>query len=491
MAALVGGILALLVQVISAQVDVSVVGKFYAFAQRYETLRIKIPRNTRDGDLVVAFVGGSGPTKSSYPSAPFPEEGWTEIVGAGAKDINQKAYYKVYRNMACDDNGKGLRDCEEYKEPSIYEITGSKSTFVSMVTLRGVNLQDPLVDAKVAMDSMPGLHGASRAPPVMTLNGGAVLAAFVYDDGHHATVTTPGFVNLVSFRAPSNDGMAVASYLTNDSDHYGFVGPIDALGGSYVEGAGNEIAMAVSFRSQSQTDDNLIGRKWEYHWEEKEGSLPHFQEDGRNSIAEGPDLVPDPILEDIPEQIRSPSALPATSPTVTESSTPTKGPSRSPTRPPSAMPTMSPTLKPTLNPTKNPTSTPTKVPSPSPTDSPTIYPTTYPTYPPTKVPTPSPTNSPTSSPTAYPTYSPTKAPSSSPTLYPTISPTTPLITCGSSNETFSLGTEFCYVKDNNKASFSVVKSCRFFEVGDVNVRLRNHCNDANPGSRDCSGCGDS
>jgi len=214
---------------------ISVIGTSYVSTRQHATATINVPNQTMSGDVIVVFIGGSGrPYKDAEPSGPIPETGWNEIIRFGPKDINQKAFYKVYNDSSDADDDS-------------YTINKGKSIFASMVALRGVDGSMPIVDAVAdGKDTLPGLRGQSRAPPVQAEVGGIVLASFAYDDPQvGASVVTPGFSTLVSFRAASGDGMAIgASSTTSD----GSVGPIEAAG-KYAKGAGEEVAVAVSFRS--------------------------------------------------------------------------------------------------------------------------------------------------------------------------------------------------------------------------------------------------
>lgn len=76
--------------------EVTVVGSTYATTRLYATASISVPAEARSGDLLVIFIGGSG-RQDLEPSGPLPSSGWKEIIRFGPKDINQKAYYKIYR----------------------------------------------------------------------------------------------------------------------------------------------------------------------------------------------------------------------------------------------------------------------------------------------------------------------------------------------------------------------------------------------------------
>ena len=217
---------------------ISVIGTSFVSTKLYKSAKIDVPDKTKRGDLLVMFIGGSGKYKDEEPRGPTPSVGWKEIASFGDKDISQAAFYKFY-----DDPDESSYKIEQRR----------KSLFVSMVTLRGVHTKRPIVDSEAdGTDTLSGLNGESRAPAVNTRDGGIVLVSYAYDDPHsRVEVVTSGFSTLLSNPAASLDGMTIgASGTTRD----GIVGPIDATG-KYAEGRGQEVAMAVSFRSAGATAD--------------------------------------------------------------------------------------------------------------------------------------------------------------------------------------------------------------------------------------------
>ena len=80
----------LLLAVDTVTAGISLVDTLYVSARQQATAPISVPSQTKPGDMMVIFIGGSGrPYKDSEPSGPTPEAGWTEIIRFGPKDINQ------------------------------------------------------------------------------------------------------------------------------------------------------------------------------------------------------------------------------------------------------------------------------------------------------------------------------------------------------------------------------------------------------------------
>ena len=175
------------------------------------------------------YIGGSAAGKK-MPSDPKPFQGWSEIHRIGPNDLNLKAFYKPY---------------ESYSAPKVFDVTDGKSTFLSIVALRGVNMRDPVIDSDAEKDVMPGRDGAARAPSVNTEENGLVLASYVYDDPQVANIEPRhNFDMLLTTDTKSGDGMAIG---VSKSTRAGKSGTIYAEG-EWASGGGNEIGMAVSFR---------------------------------------------------------------------------------------------------------------------------------------------------------------------------------------------------------------------------------------------------
>ena len=129
-------------------------------ANKYSDAVISIPEATKPGDMLVIYIGGSH-AGNLIPSSPIPRAGWEEIIDIGPSDLNLKAFYKPY---------------ESYGDDDTYKVTDGKSTFVSIVAIRGLNKRRPVVDSGADKDVVSGREGGARAPNVQTEDDGVVLA---------------------------------------------------------------------------------------------------------------------------------------------------------------------------------------------------------------------------------------------------------------------------------------------------------------------------
>ena len=390
--------------------EVTVVGSTFTTTRLYATATISVPLEARSGDLLVIFIGGSGrPFKDMEPSGPIPSSGWQEVIRFGPKDINQKAYYKIYREG---------REKDPFGNSwlSTYDINQGKSIFATMVAIRGADATAPIVDAAAdGIDTIPESWGGSRAPAVSFEEGGIGIFSFAFDDPLKSiALNTPGASAIASFKAVSGDGMAVFSSSNNNVD--GTVGPID-VNGTFTRGAGNEVAISISVRPENPQ--------------------------GKSA-----------------ELVRDKSPLPTAVPT----------------RYPAAIPSMAPSMALSISPSISPSTFPSAVPS------------IDPTYVQSKIPT-----------------------SDSPLLRASVQKldteedgiggfngnstseeynTTNTPKCGDGT-TIVLGETFCYTKIERDGTYSRndVKNCSFFELGDTEIRLKNHCDEnSDAGSSHCPAC---
>ena len=190
------------------------------------SVKIKVPNDTRRGDVLIMFIGGSASGKK-IPSDPG--EDWEHIVGTGKEDLNLNSFRKVYEGTngieeIRSDTTSVMHD-NVFERDENWKIEDGKNTFVSLVALRGIDVRSPIVDADAEEDTMSGREGAARAPSVRGEKGGIVLACFAYDDPHVATVKEKGFEMILSSDT-GGDGMAIAVAETSD----GRTGSIEAIG---------------------------------------------------------------------------------------------------------------------------------------------------------------------------------------------------------------------------------------------------------------------
>lgn len=207
---------------------ITVVGTIFEATGDSDPLRTAVPEATEPGDLLLLFVAGSG--KKKRPGKPSGRK-WKKVMESGENDLNLCTYYKLYDGEDDDSND--------------FKIEGGKSTFATLTALRGVDKDHPIVDFAAQVDSMSGRKGSALAPSVYGVENGAVIGAFVYDDPHVVEVVNPTFEMLVTSQAEKKDGMAAAVAST---DATGYVGTIRA-DGKKEDGAGDDIAFAISFRS--------------------------------------------------------------------------------------------------------------------------------------------------------------------------------------------------------------------------------------------------
>ena len=290
-------------------------------ANKYNDAVISIPEATEPGDMLVIYIGGSHAGKL-IPSSPIPRAGWEEIIDIGPSDLNLKAFYKPY---------------ESYNDNDTYKVTDGKSAFVSIVAIRGLNKRRPVVDSGADKDVVSGREGGARAPSVETEDDGLILASYVYDDPQVAKVMgRHEFDMILSTDTRSGDGMAIGVKSTREGES-GYI----YAEGQWQPGGGNEIGMAISFRSAGDDEDVRSDVAAEYY---SGASAP--PEDDMNDEAQ--------IVPDTPRPTKRPTKRP----------TSTKSPTRSPTtrRPSTSSPTASPSKPPV---TQNPTHNPTRRPSPS------------------------------------------------------------------------------------------------------------------------------
>ena len=287
--------------------------------------------------MLVIYIGGSH-AGNLIPSSPIPRAGWEEIIDIGPSDLNLKAFYKPY---------------ESYSDSDTYKVTDGKSTFVSIVAIRGLNKRRPVVDSGADKDVVSGREGGARAPSVETEDDGLVIVTYSYDDPQVARVMgRQDFDMILSTDTRSGDGMAIGVKSTREGES-GYI----YAEGQWQPGGGNEIGMAISFRSvggdEADDEDNE-------KVEEKA-----IRSDVVADYYSGASAPPEDDTNTKEEQANIDTPRPTKRPTKRPTST--KNPTRSPTtrRPTTSSPTASPSKSPV---SQNPTNYPTRRPSPSPTE---------------------------------------------------------------------------------------------------------------------------
>lgn len=230
--------------------DVRVVGLTFESAKDSNSVKIRAPKDSELGDILIIFIGGSASGKK-IPSDPGKE--WEEILDIGKEDLNLKAFWKAYEvSDSLDEFMFGSTyhifnatfNSSQIAQDD-WKISDGKNTLVSIVALRGIDGRKPIVDADADEDTDDGREGNAKAPRVRAEKGGAVLACFIFDDPHVATVKDDDFDMLLS-TDPGGDGMALAIAST---DSNGDTGSIKAQGRREEKGGGDDIAMTISVRA--------------------------------------------------------------------------------------------------------------------------------------------------------------------------------------------------------------------------------------------------
>ena len=236
--------------------DVRVVGLTFESAKDSNSAKIRAPKDAEPGDILIIYVAGSASGKK-IPSDPG--KGWEEILDIGKEDLNLKAFWKTYElsdsfeEFTFDDAGSASFNTTNseylYNSSQItrddWKIDDGKNTFVSIVALRGIDGRKPIVDADADEDTDDGREGNAKAPGVRAEKGGAVLACFIFDDPHVATVKDDNFEMLLS-TDPGGDGIAIAIAPAGSN---GDTGSIRAQGRRDEKGGGDDIAMTISLRA--------------------------------------------------------------------------------------------------------------------------------------------------------------------------------------------------------------------------------------------------
>ena len=237
---------------IDVNTNIRAVGTSFQSARDGDTVTIEIPKDAEPGDVLVLYVGGSASGKK-IPRRPGKD--WNLIFEEGEEDLNLNAYYKVTEPKDFIDERPSVQisaidNIFDFSIPDFtntWKISGSKNTFVSIVALRGVDRNTPVVDFDSGEDTGTGREGDAKAPGVRTEKDGIVLATFAFDDPHQAVITTKGFIMLLSTDSGTGDGLAIGVSPTNGDR----TGSIDATGTSYERGGGDDIASTISFRAKT------------------------------------------------------------------------------------------------------------------------------------------------------------------------------------------------------------------------------------------------
>jgi hypothetical protein len=186
-------------------------------------ISLKAADGIQTGDVMVMTIGGSDGDDDAAPP-----EGWKLIKKEGDGDLNVSTYYKVY----------------EQGDETEFQVAknGAANYFASLSTLRGVDPNNPVVDAASDNNTGSGKSGEANAPSVNGVINGAQFVVFMYDDPHVATING---VNTLNAFKNGDDGIATGIIST---DNNGMTSIIGAQGQGEEAGGGRDQAMTITFR---------------------------------------------------------------------------------------------------------------------------------------------------------------------------------------------------------------------------------------------------
>ena len=202
---------------------ITIAGTNFAAEADSNVLKMNIPREASDGDLLLLFIGGSAGSKR--PEAP---KGWELVKSEGKADLNIMSLYKWY------DEGKD----------GTLSISGGKNTFAILSALQGVDRKKPLVDSAAVRESAPGKDGRAVAPSAFGVEKGVNIVAFAFDDPQRAQLLTDGYDILATTDTGRGDGMAA---FASSTDATGYSEAV-FVAGSPQSGGGNDVSMTISLR---------------------------------------------------------------------------------------------------------------------------------------------------------------------------------------------------------------------------------------------------
>jgi hypothetical protein len=230
--------------------SITLVGTDTASATDTSTMLVNLPTTIQSGDVTFLFLGQSDAGDLNAPSD------WTPIVSEGPNDINQKAFYRVY----------------QAGQNSVLSFSGAKNNFVAIVTLRGVDPFNPVLDEWSGKDTDVGgnmicgnmgkeghLGRAKATVPIATASDGVRFLTCMYDDPFIGEVFTSNAytttaMDILEAWANGDDGLMVAIEGTNGSntsDRY-------IQGHDCVKGGGNDVVLSITINPISNSSEVVI-----------------------------------------------------------------------------------------------------------------------------------------------------------------------------------------------------------------------------------------
>ena len=266
---------------------ITIVGTNFAAEADSNVLKMDIPGEASDGDMLLLFIGGSAGSKR--PEAP---KGWELVKSEGKADLNIMSLYKWY------DEGKD----------GTLRIAGGKNTFAIMSALQGVDRKKPLVDSAAVRESAPGKDGRAVAPSAFGVEKGVNIVAFAFDDPQRAQLLTDGYDILATTDTGRGDGMAA---FASSTDATGYSEAV-FVAGSPQSGGGNDVSMTVSLRPDGGPYDDPPPEAEISQTLEAEDEVPKTQKPTRAPTSLRPTAAPTeaPTKSPTLKKKKEPTSLP-------------------------------------------------------------------------------------------------------------------------------------------------------------------------------------
>lgn len=221
--------------------SITLVGKDRAATKSSGSISVTLPSNIQPGDVTFLFLGQSDATDLSAPS------GWTRIVTKGPADINQEALYRVYQNG----------------QSTTYTFGGTRNKFVSIVTLRGVDNNNPVraqwngkdTDRGGESTCSSGHRGRAKATTsIATASNGVRFLTCMFDDPFVGEVFTSSSystrtMTILDAWKNGDDALMVAIEGTNGSSTSNRY----IQGSNCATGGGNDIVFSITVNPSGST----------------------------------------------------------------------------------------------------------------------------------------------------------------------------------------------------------------------------------------------
>jgi hypothetical protein len=238
---LIGSLQSLNAQTSISGSSITLVGKDRAATTGSGNISVSLPSNIQPGDVTFLFLGQSDASDLQAPS------GWTRIVTKGPDDINQEALYRIYQSG----------------QSTTYTFGGAKNKFVSVVTLRGVDNNNPVraqwngkdTDRGGESTCSSGHRGRAKATTsIATASNGVRFLTCMFDDPFIGEVFTSSsystrVMTILDAWKNGDDALMVAIEGTNGSgtaNRY-------IQGSNCATGGGNDIVFSITINPGGST----------------------------------------------------------------------------------------------------------------------------------------------------------------------------------------------------------------------------------------------